>query len=65
VPLTAPLYGVERSPTHSDQEAHEAAVAAVQEAWPLPWKEASAEGVNAIVCARAGPKERKGAGGLT
>jgi len=25
----------------SDQEAHEAAVAAVQDVWPLPWKEAT------------------------
>jgi hypothetical protein len=31
----------------SDQEAHEAAVAAVQSVLPLPWKEASAEAVNA------------------
>jgi hypothetical protein len=30
----------------SDQEAPEAAVAAVQEVWPLPWKEASVEAVN-------------------
>jgi hypothetical protein len=35
----------------SDQEAHEAAVAAVQEVLPLPWKEASAEAVNTIVYA--------------
>jgi hypothetical protein len=32
----------------SDQEAHEAAVAAVQSVLPLPWKEASAEAVNAV-----------------
>jgi hypothetical protein len=35
----------------SDQQAHEAAVAAVREVWPLPWKEASAEAVNAIAYA--------------
>jgi hypothetical protein len=33
------------------QEAHEAAVAAVQTVLPLPWKEASAEAVNAIAYA--------------
>jgi hypothetical protein len=32
----------------SHQQAHEAAVAALQEVWPLPWKEASAEAVDAI-----------------
>jgi hypothetical protein len=35
----------------TDQEAHEAAVAAVQSVLPLPWKEASAEAVNAIAYA--------------
>jgi hypothetical protein len=35
----------------TDQEAHEAAVAAVQTVLPLPWKEASAEAVNAIAYA--------------
>jgi len=35
----------------SDQEAHEAAVAAVQTVLPLPWKEASAEAVNAVAYA--------------
>ena len=35
----------------SDQEAHEAAVAAVQTVMPLPWKEASAEVVNAVAYA--------------
>ena len=35
----------------SDQEAHEAAVAAVQEVLPLPWIEASAEAVDAIAYA--------------
>ena len=34
-----------------DQEAHEAAVAAVQEVLQLPWKEASVEAVNAIAYA--------------
>jgi hypothetical protein len=32
----------------SDQEAHEAAVVAVQTVLPLSWKEASAEAVNAV-----------------
>jgi hypothetical protein len=35
----------------SDQEAHEAAVAAVQQMLPLSWKEASVEAVNAIAYA--------------
>jgi len=35
----------------SDQEAYEAAVTALQAMWPLPWKEASAESVNAIAYA--------------
>jgi hypothetical protein len=35
----------------SDQEAHEAAVAAVQTVLPLSWKEASVEAVNAIAYA--------------
>jgi len=35
----------------SDQEAHEAAVAAVQTVLPISWKEASAEAVNAIAYA--------------
>jgi hypothetical protein len=35
----------------SDQKAHEAAVAAVQSVLPLPWKEASAEAVNAVAYA--------------
>jgi len=34
-----------------DQEAHEAAVVAVQEVLPLSWKEVSAEAVNAIAYA--------------
>jgi hypothetical protein len=44
----------------------------VQEAWPLPWKEASAEGVNAIVAAWSNKRKgqgrkkekKKGGGGL-
>jgi hypothetical protein len=35
----------------SNQEAHEAAVAAVQSVLPLPWKEASAEAVNVVAYA--------------
>jgi len=35
----------------SDQQAHEAAVTALQGVWPLPWKEASAEAVNAVAYA--------------
>jgi hypothetical protein len=35
----------------TDQEAHEAAVAAVQTVVPLAWKEASAEATNAIAYA--------------
>jgi len=35
----------------SDQEAHEATVAAVQEMLPLPWKEASTEALNTITYA--------------
>jgi hypothetical protein len=35
----------------SDQEAHEAAVAAVQSVLSLPWKAASVEAVNAIAYA--------------
>jgi hypothetical protein len=35
----------------TDQEAHEAAVAAVQTVLPLAWKEASAEAVNAVAYA--------------
>jgi hypothetical protein len=34
-----------------DQEAHEAAAAALQSVLPLPWKEASAEAVNAVAYA--------------
>ena len=41
-----------RQAGRSDQEAHEAAVMAVPEALPgLPWKEASAEAVNAVAYA--------------
>jgi len=35
----------------NDQEAHEAAVAAVLTVLPLPWQEASVEAVNAVVYA--------------
>ena len=42
----------------SDQQAHEAAVEAVQAIWPLSWKEASAEAVNAIAYATRYPKWR-------
>jgi hypothetical protein len=35
----------------SDEEAHEAAVAAVQTVLPLPWNEASVEAVNAVAYA--------------
>jgi hypothetical protein len=45
-------YRAKRSEGASDQEAHEAAVAAVQSVLPLPWKEASAEAVNAVAYAR-------------
>jgi len=34
-------YREKRRAGASDQEAHEAAVAAVQDVWPLPWKEAT------------------------
>jgi len=36
----------------TDQEAHEAAVAAVQSVLPLPWKEASAEAVDWVAAGR-------------
>ena len=39
-------YRAKRRESGSDQEAHEAAAAAVQSVLPLPWKEASAEAVN-------------------
>jgi hypothetical protein len=44
-------YREKRRAGASDQEAHEAAVAAVQEVLSLTWKEASAEAVNAIAYA--------------
>jgi hypothetical protein len=44
-------YREKRSEGSSDQEAHEAAVAAVQSVLPLPWKEASAEAVSAVAYA--------------
>jgi hypothetical protein len=42
------LYREKRRAGASDHEAHLAAVAAVQLVLPLPWKEASAEAVNAV-----------------
>jgi hypothetical protein len=44
-------YRAKRSEGASDQEAHEAAVTVVQSVLPLPWKEASAEAVNAVAYA--------------
>jgi hypothetical protein len=41
-------YRAKRREGASDQKAHEAAVAALQSVLPLPWKEASAEAVNAV-----------------
>jgi hypothetical protein len=49
--LACLAYRARRREGASDQEAHEAAVAAVQSVLPLPWKEASAEAVNAIAYA--------------
>ena len=48
--LACLAYRERRRAGASDQEAHEA-VAAVQTVLPLPWKEASAEAVNAIAYA--------------
>jgi hypothetical protein len=44
-------YGEMRQAGATDQEAHDAAVAAVQTVLPLSWKEASVEAVNAIAYA--------------
>jgi hypothetical protein len=44
-------YREKRREGTGDQEAHEAAVAAVQLVLSLPWKEASAEAVNAVAYA--------------
>jgi hypothetical protein len=44
-------YRAKRREGTSDQEAHEEVVAAVQSVLPLPWKEASAEAVNAVTYA--------------
>jgi hypothetical protein len=44
-------YREKRREGASNHEAHEAAVAAVQAVWSLPWKEASAETVNAVAYA--------------
>jgi len=49
--LACLAYRAKRREGSSDQEAHEAAVAAVQSVLPLPWKEASAEAVNAVAYA--------------
>jgi hypothetical protein len=49
--LACLAYRTKRREGSSDQEAHEAAVAAVQSVLPLPWKEASAEAVNAVAYA--------------
>ena len=46
--LACLAYRAKRREGASDQAAHEAAVAAVQSVLPLPWKEASAEAVNAV-----------------
>ena len=35
----------------SDQQAHEAAVATVQSMWPVPFREASIEAINAVAYA--------------
>jgi hypothetical protein len=51
-------YRAKRREGASDQEAHEAAVAAVQEVLPLPRKEASAEAVNAVAYATKYHSER-------
>ena len=45
------VYREMRQAGATDQEAHEAAVAAVLTVLPLPWKEASAEAVNAVAYA--------------
>jgi len=49
--LACLAYRAKRRDGASDQEAHEAAVAAVQSVLPLPWKEASTEAVNAVAYA--------------
>jgi len=51
--LACLAYRERRRAGASDQEAHEAAVAAVQRVLPLPWREASAEAVNAVAYATA------------
>jgi hypothetical protein len=50
--LACLAYRAKRSEGASDQEAHEAVVAAVQSVLPLPWKEASAKAVNAVAMPR-------------
>jgi hypothetical protein len=49
--LACLAYRAKRRVGASHLEAHEAAVAAVQSVLPLPWKEASAEAVNAVAYA--------------
>ena len=44
-------YGAWRQGGAGDQEAHEAAVAAVQTVLPLPWNEANVEAMNAVAYA--------------
>ena len=49
--LACPAYRAKRREGGRDQEAHEAAVAAVQSVLPLPWKEVSAEALDAVAYA--------------
>ena len=44
-------YRAKRRAGARDQEAHEAATAALRKVWPLAWTEASAEAVNAVAYA--------------
>ena len=46
-----PAYGEMRQAGATDQEAHEAAVVAVQTVLPLSWSEASVEAINTIAYA--------------
>ena len=41
-------YRAKRQAGFYDDEAHRAAVAALQAVWPLPWKEASHEAIRAV-----------------
>jgi hypothetical protein len=58
--LACLAYRAKRREGASDQEAHEAAVAAVQSVLPLPWKEASAEAVNDIAYATSITRDGSG-----